>query len=273
MAVTATNAHPARRPTPDGPPARQTTDRLPQSADDHPRGRTARGDRLVRQTTTASVVLLAAIAAVVSYRHMHTVVLQHGEATWTAALLPLSVDGMIAASSMALLADSRHGRRGGALPWALLVVGSAASLAANVAVAEPTLIGRLIAAWPSLALIGSYELLMRQIRQSARQPPATPSAYTPSPAAEAGAEGAPASPATATATAGPPRATTAANDLRSGDAHPSATSMRATTREASTRGTGHTSAPGDPNASAEDTTPPATANRRPSTPRLAVCPG
>jgi hypothetical protein len=31
---------------------------------------------------------------------------------------------------------------GGALPWALLVAGSVASLAANVAVAEPTLTGR-----------------------------------------------------------------------------------------------------------------------------------
>jgi hypothetical protein len=53
------------------------------------------------------------------------------------------------------------------MPWALLIVGSVASLAANVAVAEPTLIGRVIAAWPSFALIGSYELLMRQIRRTA----------------------------------------------------------------------------------------------------------
>lgn len=41
-----------------------------------------------------------------------------------------------------------------------------ASLAANIAVAEPTVIGRVIAAWPSFALTCSYELLMRQIRQS-----------------------------------------------------------------------------------------------------------
>lgn len=37
---------------------------------------------------------------------------------------------------MTLLADSRSGRRSGLLPWTLLVIGSAASLAANVAVAE-----------------------------------------------------------------------------------------------------------------------------------------
>lgn len=47
------------------------------------------------------------------------------------------------------------------------MIGSIASLAANVAVAEPTLTGRVIAAWPSFALIGSYELLMRQLRRGA----------------------------------------------------------------------------------------------------------
>jgi len=47
------------------------------------------------------------------------------------------------------------------------VVGSVASLAANVAVAEPTAAGRVIAAWPSFALIGAYELLMRQVRLTA----------------------------------------------------------------------------------------------------------
>jgi hypothetical protein len=44
------------------------------------------------------------------------------------------------------------------MPWALLVAGSVASLAANVAVAEPTMIGRVIAAWPSFALTASYGL-------------------------------------------------------------------------------------------------------------------
>jgi hypothetical protein len=44
-----------------------------------------------------------------------------------------------------------------------------ASLAANVAVAEPTVIGRVIAAWPSFALTASYELLTRQVRRGAVQ--------------------------------------------------------------------------------------------------------
>jgi hypothetical protein len=40
-----------------------------------------------------------------------------------------------------------------------------------VAVAEPTVTGRLIAAWPSFALIGSYELLMRHVRGAAAASP------------------------------------------------------------------------------------------------------
>jgi len=98
---------------------------------------------------------------------MHALVALHGQPGWVAALTPLSVDGTIVAASTTLLADSRAGQKGELLPWALLVVGSAASLAANVAVAEPTVIGRMIAAWPSFALIGSYELLMRQVRWAA----------------------------------------------------------------------------------------------------------
>lgn len=128
-------------------------------------------DQMIRWTTTVTVVVLGAIAAAISYRHMFILVSAYGEARWTAALLPISVDGMIVSSSMSLLADSRLGRRGGVLPWTLLVIGSAASLAANVAVAEPSVVGRLVAAWPSAALIGSYELLMRQIRHASR--PAT----------------------------------------------------------------------------------------------------
>src|SRR6266496_490985 len=101
---------------------------------------------------------LAVIAGTVSYLHMHMLVAAHGQPGWVAALTPLSVDGMIVAASTTLLADSRAGSRGGVLPWALLVVGSVASLAANVAVAEPTVTGRAIAAWPSFALIAAYEL-------------------------------------------------------------------------------------------------------------------
>ncbi|MBO3751108.1 DUF2637 domain-containing protein [Streptosporangiaceae bacterium NEAU-GS5] len=124
-------------------------------------------DRGIRLTTTVSVLLLAAIAAVVSFRHMHELALLHGEDVLAAALIPLAVDGTIVAASMSLLLASRYGSRGGLLPWTLLIVASLASLGANMMVAEPSLIGRAIAGWPSFALIGAYEMLMRQVRRFA----------------------------------------------------------------------------------------------------------
>jgi hypothetical protein len=127
---------------------------------------TARADLVIRRTTVVTVFVLAVIAAAVSYGHMHTLALRHGQEAWSAALLPLSVDGMIVAASLALLSDSRRGERGGILPWTLLVIASGASLAANVAAADPTFISRVISAWPPFALIGAYEMLIRQIRHS-----------------------------------------------------------------------------------------------------------
>ncbi|WP_327587292.1 DUF2637 domain-containing protein [Nonomuraea sp. NBC_00507] len=121
-------------------------------------------DRSIRYTTLAGVLLVALVAAVVSFRHMHELCLRHGEDQLAAVLIPLAVDGTIVVASMSILLANRYGSRGGMLAWTLLVVGSLASLGANIAVAEPSLIGRIIAAWPSAALIGSYELLMSQVR-------------------------------------------------------------------------------------------------------------
>ncbi|WP_310740226.1 DUF2637 domain-containing protein [Microbispora sp. H10885] len=125
-----------------------------------------RTERVILGATITSVVVLAFIAGSISYRHLHLLALRHGESPWTAALLPLSVDGMVLCASMALLADSRRGRRGGVLPWTLLVVGSLASVVANVAVAEPSIVGRAVAAWPAFAMIGGLEMAFRLVRQS-----------------------------------------------------------------------------------------------------------
>lgn len=43
-------------------------------------------DVIAKKTTTASVIVLAVIAAAVSYGHMHTLALRHGEGAWVSAL-------------------------------------------------------------------------------------------------------------------------------------------------------------------------------------------
>jgi Protein of unknown function (DUF2637) len=60
-------------------------------------------DRVIRWTTAAAVIGVAAVAAVASYEHAYDLVRAHGEAGWTARLVPLTVDGLIYASPMVLL--------------------------------------------------------------------------------------------------------------------------------------------------------------------------
>ncbi|GLW26293.1 hypothetical protein Mame01_63350 [Microbispora amethystogenes] len=72
----------------------------------------SRVDACTSWTTTASVGLLAVIAAVVSYRQIHELALRQGESELGAALVPLAVDGMIVASSMSILLASQYGSRG-----------------------------------------------------------------------------------------------------------------------------------------------------------------
>jgi len=95
-----------------------------------------RADGRVGWATTGCVALLAVIAGTVSCLHMHQLVAGHGQPGWVAALTPLPVDGMAVAASTASLADSRSGGRGGLLSWALVVIGSVASLAALLLLAR-----------------------------------------------------------------------------------------------------------------------------------------
>ena len=64
--------------------------------------------QVIRWTTTAAVIGVAAVAAVASYQHAHALVRAHGEAGWTARLVPLTVDGLIYASSMVLPDSARR---------------------------------------------------------------------------------------------------------------------------------------------------------------------
>ena len=110
---------------------------------------------------------VAAVAAVASYEHAYDLVRAHGEAGWTARLVPLTVDGLIYASSMVMLDSARRKTPVPALARWLLGLGIVTTLAANVAHGlGHGLMGAAVAAWPAVALVGSYELLMMVIRSS-----------------------------------------------------------------------------------------------------------
>ena len=120
--------------------------------------------RGVRRWALAAVLLVAAVAAVASYAHQQELAEAHGEA-WRSALLPLSVDGMLLATTLAIVDRRRRREPAGWVPWLGLALGILASLAANVAAARPDLVSQLIAAWPPLALAIAIETLVVVLRR------------------------------------------------------------------------------------------------------------
>jgi hypothetical protein len=122
----------------------------------------------IRRTTVASVLVVAGVAATASYAHMRSLGLRAGEG-WRADVLPLSVDGLLVAASLVIYVRRRAGLHAGWLPWLGLVLGVLASVAANIAAAEPTVLGRVVAAWPPLAFALSFELLVTVLRDGTAQ--------------------------------------------------------------------------------------------------------
>jgi len=70
---------------------------------------------------------------------------------------------MMFIASLNMLVCHWEGRRAGGLTSTARLLGGAASLAADIAAAGPTWIGRIVATWSPVCLTLSYELLMQQL--------------------------------------------------------------------------------------------------------------
>ena len=140
-----------------------------------------------------AVVAVAGVAGYISYWHAVEVVTRHGETAVRGHLYPVVIDGIIVAASMVVLDAARHREARPLLAWWLLGAGIGVTLAANVTYGVTFgLAGALWAAWPALAFVGCYELLMMLVRASARRAQTGPAGTVPSPvpnAAETAARG------------------------------------------------------------------------------------
>lgn len=131
----------------------------------------------VRRVQTTIVVAVALVAFTGSYSHMKELAAEAGEG-WRAWLLPISVDGMILSASLTMFVRRRASQRSGLLAWVTLLVGLGASLAANIASAQPTLDAQALAAVYPIALLAVTELAMQQIKTK------TPIRHVPEPTPE-----------------------------------------------------------------------------------------
>jgi hypothetical protein len=105
----------------------------------------------------AGTAAVAGIAAYASYLHMRELALHAGQPVSIANVLPLSVDGLVLVSSVALI-DGRERRTSA---WCAFILGVSASIVANILAAGPTLVDPSVSAWPSVALLVTIEVIAR----------------------------------------------------------------------------------------------------------------
>jgi hypothetical protein len=118
-----------------------------------------RTDKTLLILTALFVGALAFVAGAISFSHMRELAIHHDQWGWKSLAFPISVDGLEIVASLYLVAQRRAGRPTGWVPWVALFVGTAASLAASVAVGAADPVGKALAGWPALSMLVSVKLL------------------------------------------------------------------------------------------------------------------
>ena len=129
-------------------------------------------DRVIQLSTALAVFGVAGIAAYLSYEHAFEVIAAHGETGMAARLEPATVDGLVYSSSMVIWYAARHQLAVPVMTRCLLALGIVATLAANVAHGwSHGPVGAVVAAWPPVSLVGTFELVLWVIRATAASGP------------------------------------------------------------------------------------------------------
>ena len=129
-----------------------------------------RGARPGRDTyrilTACSVLVVASIAAVISFEHISHLALTYGQPAVAAYLMPISVDGVVTTSSLAMIRSARSGMTAPRLARAGLLLGILATLAANVTSGlSHGPIGCAVAGWPAIGFVISAEIAISMVRR------------------------------------------------------------------------------------------------------------
>ncbi|GIG92368.1 hypothetical protein Pen02_73040 [Plantactinospora endophytica] len=113
-------------------------------------------------TSRATTALVALIAGYASFRHIVQVATEAGEHSSVAVALPFAIDGAILVGTLAMLDDKRSGRKPRVSARLAVAFGIVATLAANIASAQPTWTARAVAAVPPVAFLLAIEVLSRR---------------------------------------------------------------------------------------------------------------
>jgi Protein of unknown function (DUF2637) len=109
------------------------------------------------------LTVIAAIAGAASFTHIHDTAAEHGQAGWMAWAIAVCIDLLAVMAAREIQRDMRAGRR---CTWPILVlsIGAVLSLAANLAQAEPSPWGRIVAGTPAGAFLVAISMVERRAR-------------------------------------------------------------------------------------------------------------
>ena len=132
---------------------------------------------VLRMLDSGPVVVLAAIAGAGSFTHIHDTAAEHGQGGAMAWAIAVCVDLTCVMAARERQRDKKAGRRRrGPVSWPTLVLGGGVvlSLAANLAQADPSLWGRIVAATPAGAFLVAVSMLERRSTGGTEEPDAVP---------------------------------------------------------------------------------------------------
>jgi hypothetical protein len=114
-------------------------------------------DRVTLQLGVAVAVVIALCSYAVSATSLYALGVRAGYSWWQAAAVPVVADGPAIYGMFRIVSRSRRAARGAGYGWLLVGCGTAASIAGNVAHAQPNLVAQAIAAAIPLAVLAMLE--------------------------------------------------------------------------------------------------------------------
>ncbi|PKV93928.1 uncharacterized protein DUF2637 [Amycolatopsis echigonensis] len=145
--------------------------------------------RLVDIVRLLVAATLGLIGAAAGFTHTHDWAVHHGQTGWIAWADAVVIEGIVIVAGFEVQRDHRTGRhRRFSFPLGVLVAGFGVQMTAQVALAEPTPAGWLVAAMPALGFLVVVKLLMRRAPADTPPTPApapVPAATPPEPQAPA----------------------------------------------------------------------------------------
>jgi hypothetical protein len=133
--------------------------------------------KAVLRTAVAATVLIAVGAFVLSFAALTDLAQRSGIDANLAWIWPIIIDGMIVASTVAIVALNGHNRRAMIYPWTLLFFGAIVSTAANsthailtvdsISNGVPPLVSALVAAMPPVVLLAITHLTVHMYQKKA----------------------------------------------------------------------------------------------------------